>query len=40
LANHYGPIIRMETELRKDADRMFKAIQDYVDEIEPEAETA
>jgi hypothetical protein len=31
LANHYGPIIRHETELRSDADRMFKQVQDYVE---------
>jgi hypothetical protein len=35
LCNHYGPIIRQETELRADADHMFKTVQDYVDEIEP-----
>lgn len=34
LANHYGPIIRRETELRKDADRMFRAVQDYIDAAE------
>jgi hypothetical protein len=32
LCNHYGPIIRHETELCKDADVMFQAVQDYMDE--------
>jgi len=31
LANHYGPIVRHETELKADADAMFKQVQDYVD---------
>jgi uncharacterized protein (TIGR02594 family) len=35
LCNHYGPIIRHETELKKDADVMFKAVQDYMDKSEP-----
>lgn len=30
LANHYGPIIRKETELKKEADEMFRAVQDYI----------
>jgi accessory colonization factor AcfC len=34
LCNHYGPIKRYEAELRTDADVMFKAVQDYVDQIE------
>ena len=34
LCNHYGPIIRHETELRDDANIMFTAVQDYVDEID------
>ncbi len=33
LCNHYGPIIRMEVELRKEADAMLKAVQDYIDGI-------
>jgi hypothetical protein len=32
LCNHYGPIVRKETELKREADEMFKAVQDYVDE--------
>jgi len=35
LANHYGPIIRHEVELRSDADMMFKSIQGYVDKRYP-----
>jgi hypothetical protein len=35
LCNHYGPVIRFEVELRKDADAMFHAIQAYLDETEP-----
>jgi len=31
LCNHYGPIVRKETELKREADDMFKAIQTYVD---------
>ena len=31
LCNHYGPIIRHETELRPEADEMFKAVQDFMD---------
>jgi uncharacterized protein (TIGR02594 family) len=34
LCNHYGPIIRHETELREDADTMFQQVQHYVDSIE------
>jgi hypothetical protein len=37
LANHYGPIIRQEVELKKDADRMFMAVQRYLDEGPPRA---
>jgi len=36
LANHYGPIIRRETELKADADNLFLAVQKYIDEHEPE----
>ena len=35
LCNHYGPVIRGEVELRKDADAMFRAVQAYMDETEP-----
>jgi hypothetical protein len=31
LCNHYGPIIRKESELKRDADVMFQAVQDYMD---------
>ena len=31
LANHYGPIIRKECELKADADTMFKQVQTYLD---------
>jgi uncharacterized protein (TIGR02594 family) len=34
LCNHYGPIIRHETELKKDADVMFQEVQDYMDQGE------
>jgi len=34
LCNHYGPINRHETELRREADEMFQAVQDYMDEVE------
>jgi hypothetical protein len=34
LRQHYGPINRYEVELKKDADVMFKAVQDYVDGME------
>jgi peptidoglycan hydrolase-like protein with peptidoglycan-binding domain len=37
LCNHYGPVIRFEVELKKDADRMFAAVQAYMDETEPAA---
>jgi peptidoglycan hydrolase-like protein with peptidoglycan-binding domain len=36
LANHYGPIIRGETELREDSDEMFRDVQAYVDRLEGE----
>lgn len=35
LCNHYGPIIRHEAELKREADEMFKAVQDYMDKSEP-----
>jgi uncharacterized protein (TIGR02594 family) len=31
LANHYGPIIRKEVELKQEADEMFQAVQDLMD---------
>jgi Putative peptidoglycan binding domain len=31
LCNHYGPIIREETELRREADEMLQEVQDYID---------
>jgi hypothetical protein len=31
LANHYGPIIRKEVELKMEADEMFAAVQEYLD---------
>jgi uncharacterized protein (TIGR02594 family) len=34
LCNHYGPIIRHEAELKREADQMFKAVQDYMDRSE------
>lgn len=34
LANHYGPIVRGETELRAAADEMFREVQDYIDAAE------
>jgi peptidoglycan hydrolase-like protein with peptidoglycan-binding domain len=37
LCNHYGPIIRHETELKEDADLMFQAVQDYVDQSDAAA---
>lgn len=37
LRQHYGPINRKETELKREADEMFKAVQDYMDQIEPVA---
>jgi hypothetical protein len=36
LANHYGPIIRKETELRAEADDMLADVQVYISEREPE----
>jgi hypothetical protein len=36
LCNHYGPIIRHESELKKDADVMLQEVQDYIDQSEPE----
>jgi len=37
LCNHYGPINRHETELKKDADAMFQEVQDYMDANWPHA---
>ena len=34
LCNHYGPINRHEVELKSDADKMFKDVQDYIDSQE------
>jgi GH25 family lysozyme M1 (1,4-beta-N-acetylmuramidase) len=34
LCNHYGPIVRGETELKSAADDMFRQVQDYIDAIE------
>jgi uncharacterized protein (TIGR02594 family) len=34
LCNHYGPIIRHETELMTNADVMFQEVQDYMDTVE------
>jgi hypothetical protein len=34
LANHYGPVIRKESELKADADTMFASVQQYIDNIE------
>lgn len=31
LCNHYGPIIRKEVELKREADTMFREVQTYVD---------
>ncbi|HZM25814.1 MAG TPA: peptidoglycan-binding domain-containing protein, partial [Gemmatimonadales bacterium] len=33
LCNHYGPIIRHEVELKREADEMFKEVQDYIDSV-------
>ena len=33
LCNHYGPCVRHEIELKKEADEMLQAVQDYVDEV-------
>ena len=30
-ANHYGPVVRREVELRAEADHMLRQVQDYVD---------
>lgn len=35
LCNHYGPIIRHEAELKREAEQMFKAVQDYMDKSKP-----
>jgi len=37
LANHYGPIIRGEVELRREADVMLREVQAYVDGLEATA---
>jgi peptidoglycan hydrolase-like protein with peptidoglycan-binding domain len=37
LCNHYGPVIRFEVELKREADEMFEAVQEYVDGLEPPA---
>jgi hypothetical protein len=37
LKDHWGPVKRREVELRKDADDLLKAVQLYVDSIEPTA---
>jgi len=34
LCNHYGPCIRMEIELRYEAELMFRRVQDFIDESE------
>jgi peptidoglycan hydrolase-like protein with peptidoglycan-binding domain len=34
LANHYGPYLRHETELKEDADNMLEAVAAYLDETE------
>ena len=40
LCNHYGPIIRKETQLRRDADTMFSDVQAYIDGAYPPAAIA
>jgi len=35
LCNHYGPIVRGEVELKKEAEQMFRAVQNYMEESEP-----
>jgi peptidoglycan hydrolase-like protein with peptidoglycan-binding domain len=37
LKDHWGPVKRKEVELRRDADDLLKAVQLYVDSIEPTA---
>jgi peptidoglycan hydrolase-like protein with peptidoglycan-binding domain len=34
LCNHYGPVNRFEVEVKADAEKMLKAVQDYVDKEE------
>jgi hypothetical protein len=34
LCNHYGPVIRGEVELHKDADTMLRAVQEYMEQAE------
>jgi hypothetical protein len=31
LCNHYGPVIRYEVELKREADEMFREIQEYME---------
>ena len=33
LANHYGPIIRHETELKAEAEALFRQVQDYMEAV-------
>jgi N-acetylmuramoyl-L-alanine amidase len=33
LCNHYGPVIRGEVEVRREADEMLKEVQDYLDAV-------
>jgi hypothetical protein len=33
LCNHYGPIVRKEVELKREADAMLRDVQDYVDNM-------
>jgi hypothetical protein len=33
LCNHYGPIVRFEVEVKPDAEKMLRAVQDYVDRL-------
>lgn len=37
LCNHYGPVVRFEVELKRDADRMFRDVQEYMDTQENSA---
>jgi hypothetical protein len=37
LANHYGPIIRKEVELKSDAEHMFRLVQDYMERPQDDA---
>jgi hypothetical protein len=40
LANHYGPIIRKEVELKSDSDRLFQSVQRYIDDTDAPAKVA